>query len=366
MAGVGKGTELMSVSIIAGPAAEALLEKLDASHRKSFVLFQPGVHSKPEEIVARLRSIAVEGAGTHVLIQCEPERPLMAYAFLFANELADVSRLASAGFAIDAQIFLDCLLDRKATSLSPSFIAEQVEFASDIFLDGAGNASDFELAQSIAAALNPQARVSKVAETDAGAWLDRHRETFDFDGAINGAGWRRLLDTEGSISTGEVTTFSYQARRPFHPDRFSSLLQKELRGVFRAKGFFWLATRMDQVGGLNLAGSELQCMSAGHWWATRDRQARESGMPARTQKEWREPFGDRRQSFAVMALNVSRETLQGQFDSCLLNDDEMAGGEHAWRNFTDPFPSWEAHAPPHHHDHECDHDHGSHEHDCCG
>jgi hypothetical protein len=122
---------------------------------------------------------------------------------------------------------------------------------------------------------------------------------------------------------------------------------------------------MDDVGGLNLAGSELQCSSAGHWWATRDAQTRDTEMSARSRKEWQEPFGDRRQSFALMAMNVGQDTLQNQLDSCLLTDDEMAGGEQMWGAFSDPFPSW-AHTHVHHHDHECDHDHDSHEHDCCG
>lgn len=354
----------MSVSIIAGPASDAVLERFGPVGSKRFEVCKPSPRSKPEEIVARLRSIAQSGEVTHLIIQCETDRPLMAYAFLFADELADVSRLASGAFAIDAGMLLDCLLNRKGTSLSPSFIAEQMEFASDIFLDGATDASDFALAQSIAIALNPRARVSPVAETDVEKWLGRLTTAFDVDEAINGAGWRKLLDMDDS-SSNSVTAFGYHARRPFHPERFSTLLQKGLAGVFRAKGFFWLATRMEEVGGLNLAGSELQCMSAGRWWATRDAQTRESEMPSRTRKEWQDPFGDRRQSFAVMALNVSRDALQTQFDSCLLSDDEMAGGAEAWRTFTDPFPSWAAHAHEHHHDHECDHDHGSHDHDCC-
>jgi G3E family GTPase len=348
----------MSVSIIAGTASDAVLAKLGPIDSKQ--VFQPSHHSKPEEIVARLRSIAQSGEVAHLIIQCEPDRPLMAYAFLFTDELADVSRLVSAGFAIDAGVLLDCLLDRKLTSLSPSLIAEQMEFASDVFLDGA----DVAVAQSIAKTLNPCARVSSVI--NAATWLDGRSTALDFDEAINGAGWRKLLDGEDSSSNENVTAFGYHARRPFHPERFSNLLQKGLRGVFRAKGFFWLATRMEEVGGLNLAGSELQCMSAGHWWAARDVQTRESEMPERTRKEWQEPFGDRRQSFAVMALSVSRDALERQFDSCLLSDDEMNGGEEAWRNFPDPFPSWAAHAHQHHHDHECDHDHGSHDHDCCG
>ena len=147
----------MSVSIIAGPASDAVLEKLGPIDPDRFALFQPSSQSKPEEIIARLRSIADKGDVTHLVIQCDAERPLMAYAFLFADELANVYRLASAGFAIDAGTLLDCLLDRKATSLSPSFIAEQIEFAGEIFLSGADNAPDFELAQSVATALNPHA-----------------------------------------------------------------------------------------------------------------------------------------------------------------------------------------------------------------
>jgi G3E family GTPase len=358
----------MSVSIIAGPASDGVLEKLGEIEPKKFAIFQSSPHAEPEEIVARLRSIADKVEVDRLIIQCDTARPLMAFAFLFAGELAKVSRLTSCGFAIDAGILLDALLGRKAAPVSPSLVAEQIEFANDIFLDGAVDAPDFALAQSIVLALNPRARVSSLTEVSLVQWIGGPATSFDLEEAINAAGWRKLLDSEENSSSGKVTTLGYHARRPFHPERFSTLLQKGLAAVFRAKGFFWLATRMEEVGGLNLAGSELQCMSAGHWWATRDAQTRESKMPTRTRKEWQEPFGDRRQSFAVMALNVSQDALQHQFDSCLLSDDEMAGGEEMWRSFADTFPSWAAHAHAQHHDHdhECGHDHSSHEHDCCG
>src|SRR6476469_6581809 len=99
------GTELTSVSIVAGPAADAVLEKFGPATPERFAVFQPSPHSKPEEIVAQLRSIVEKGEVAHLVIRCEAERPLMAYAFLFADELADVAQLASAGFAIDAGIF---------------------------------------------------------------------------------------------------------------------------------------------------------------------------------------------------------------------------------------------------------------------
>jgi hypothetical protein len=68
-----------------------------------------------------------------------------------------------------------------------------------------------------------------------------------------------------------------------------------------------------------------------------------------------------------MALDLDRATLQSQLDACLLTDAELAGGPDSWKEFADPSLSWspDAHADHHHHHHECDHGHGSEQHDCC-
>jgi G3E family GTPase len=360
----------MSVSIIAGPSAGKVIDKLREIDAKISSVFEPDPHSTPEQIISELRRIANKGELGCLIVRCEADRSAMAYASLFADRspaaLTNVSRLISAAFAIEAATLLDALLDRKPTALSPCFIAEQIEFVNDIFLEGDGTGSDFELTASIINALNPRARILPLAGTNQSAWINQQAGGFDFEDALNGAGWRKLLDEESSSRRGKVTAFGYHARRPFHPQRFRTLLQEGLPGLFRAKGFFWIATRMDEVGGLNLAGSELQCASAGQWWAARDARLREAEMPARTRREWREPFGDRRQSFAVMALGIDRCALQGQLESCLLTEEEMTGGEEAWRRFADPFPSWSMHVHHHDHDGECDHDHGADEHPCCG
>jgi G3E family GTPase len=360
---------MMSVLIVAGPAARIATAKVRSRAARSRV-FEPTPGSNPDQIIEHIRTIAQEGEINHLVIQCEATRPIMAYASLFADPsgvLARISRLTTVAFAIESAALLDLLLNRKATSTSPCFLAEQLEFVTDILLDGAANDPDLPLARTIAEVLNPHARIVPVTEL---ALTGQGDETapFDFQKALEGAGWWELIDGEASPATGrsEVAAFGYRARRPFRPERLWTLLETGLPGSFRAKGFFWLATRMDEVGGLNLAGAEIQCASAGHWWAARDAHVRDSEMPERTRKEWQEPFGDRRQSFAMMARGVGRDALQHQLDRCLLTDEEMAGGPDSWRSFTDPFPSWSAHAHTHEHDHECDHDHGSHDHDCCG
>jgi len=383
----GKDTGLMSVSIVGGPAVAALLHEVGASQTnrrtglltstnrstpfKELTVFPLPPGSDPNRIVDEIRSVAEAGAVDHLIIECEPDRPPMAYASLFLpgdnapRSLTEVSRLTATAFAINSAHLLRALLDRETESESPSFIAEQIEFVSDVFLEGASADGDFELARSIAQALNPHTRVAPLTHSAVETWCDLGVTAFDFNAALAGAGWQRLLDGEPSMRSAEkkITAFAYRARRPFHPDRFWNLLQHQLRDVFRAKGFFWLATRMDGVGGLNLAGSELHCGTAGEWWAARDERARQAEMPERSRKEWREPFGDRRQSFAIIALDTDRNTLQAQLDACLLTEAEMAGGPNNWFHFADPFPSWSPHA--HAHDHACDHDNGSEEHDCC-
>jgi G3E family GTPase len=361
---------MMSVSIVAGPAARVVTDRIRSGVARSRV-FEPISGSSPDRIIGQITTFAQDGETDHLIIQCEVDRPIMAYASLFADPsgaLASLCRLTTAAFAIKSATFLDLLLNRKATSESPCFMAEQLEFVTDILFDGAANDPDLSLARVIAETLNPRARIVPLTESAPIAFQDQAAAPFDFEKALEGAGWRKLLDEETSrpAGDGEVTAFGYRARRPFHPERLWALLQTGLSGLFRAKGFLWLATRMDEVGGLNLAGAEIQCTSAGHWWAARDAQARDRDMPERTRQEWQEPFGDRRQSFAVMAHGVGRDALQHQLDDCLLTEQEMAGGPEPWRNLPDPFPSWFAHGHTHHHDHECDHDHDAHDHDCCG
>ena len=383
----GKDAALLSVSIAAGPAITALLNAVgvaETAHRTGVLTSSkantPGdltafplpSGSDPNRIISEIEAIAGQHAVDHLIVECEPDRPPMAYASLFAADdlsktLNKVSRLTNIAFAIQPAAFLGAILDHEPNPLPACFVAEQMEFVSHIFLDGVPGDPEFDRARSIALVLNPRAQVSPLALAAVEMWRNNSPAPFDFEAALNGAGWRQLLDAEEPIFAPDtkITAFGYRARRPFHPERFWNLLQKNWGDVCRAKGFFWLATRMNDVGGLNLAGSELHCASAGVWWAARDPGSRESEMPERTRAEWNEPFGDRRQSFAVMALGVDPSTLQSSLDACLLTDPEMAEGTDHWNEFTDPFPSWSSHAHAHHHDHDCDHHHGSEEHDCC-
>ena len=361
-------TGLLSVSIVAGPLANALVAR---SKLAPGILVEQPSGANPGQIIARITSLATQPGVEGLVIQCEPERPPMAYASLFAEGVAKVARLQTSAFAIEVTTFLDSILDRAANPVPACFMTEQIEFVDRIVFDN--GSPDFDLARSIALTLNPRAQVSRLGDVDEKWWQATPDHSFDFNASLAAAGWRRLLEDAEAKPTldGRVTALGYSARRPFHPERFSNFIRQKSQSVFRAKGFFWLASRMDEVGGLNLAGADLHCSSAGSWWATRDAQSREAEMPEHARQQWREPFGDRRQALGLMALEVDRETLKSAIDACLLSDAEMNQGPESWRNFPDPFPSWshdhQAHAHSHQHDGECDHDHDhdSDDHHCC-
>ncbi|HEY8834168.1 MAG TPA: GTP-binding protein, partial [Chthoniobacterales bacterium] len=278
------------MSIVAGPSVTALLETISAgptsgrtgllSSRKTdepskgLILFQLAPDSDPSRIVEEIRKIAGTRSIDRLVIECEADRPPMAYASLFAvpEALNDVAQLTEVAFAIQPNSLLAAILGHGTNSLPACFVAEEIEFVSDLFLEGVPGDKDFDLARSIGSALNPRTQIVPLSSRDVQRWHERRDTAFDFEAALNGAGWRQLLEIKQPtlISDKRITAFGYRARRPFHPERFWNLLQEDLRAVFRAKGFFWLATRMDEVGGLNLAGTELHCALAGAWWAARD------------------------------------------------------------------------------------------------
>ena len=54
-----------------------------------------------------------------------------------------------------------------------------------------------------------------------------------------------------------ISSFSYGARRPFHPAKFFAFLHdtKTYGTLLRSKGYFWLATRPEYAGQWSQAGA---------------------------------------------------------------------------------------------------------------
>jgi len=386
------GLRLLPVSILFGPAARSLTNRIAADKSGLAVLTRAGKElpgpapvvlsllsqDDPAEIIERVTALSQNSLIDRLIIECSAETSPLAFASLFLpqddphRDLSQVTRLASITLAINANSVVDLLIhEKEAPGLaSACVLADEIEVADSITFEDEVDSTTVDSLTSICRILNPRAKVSAISAASSKRLFNN--ADFDFAAAFEGAGWRKLIDGEGAADGGPegATSLVYRARRPFHPERFWSLLQGPFRGVFRAKGFFWLATRNDAVGGLNYAGGECRHAPAGQWWAVRGDL---SNMPERTKKEWAEPFGDRRQAIAFMGLEFDRDALKQQLDACLLRDLEMVGDPHAWNGLPDPFPSWSKHSHHHEcnhddghdHDHDCGHEHESQDHSCC-
>jgi G3E family GTPase len=382
-------SQLLPVSILAGPSARQILQDVvsrDANCRfglltGSPVCFQtvgdqlmvePLVAASaggydPLRIKAQISAVAEKALINHLIIECDSKTHPIALASLFLPDGSDgqpfseVARLSSIGLAIDSETLLSSIVNGNHAPgvTSPCILADQIECADVIVLNGEPADQEFRLARAVVSALNPSGRVISRSREETTPKLFDATRSFDFEAVFAGAGWRKLMEGEPDVRHSDegVTMFVYRARQPFHPEKFWNLIQTPFPGVFRAKGFFWLATRMSLVGGLNIAGLECHYSPAGQWWAAHDRDD-DSGpaeVPERLKKEWAEPFGDRRQAIAFMGIGMNSGELSARLDACLLSASEMKSGEHSWAMLPDPFPSWSARA----HDHDCD------DHDCC-
>ena len=321
----------------------------------------------PGRIRAQIAAVAEKALVDHLIIECDSKTHPITFASLFlpdggdGQRFSEIARLSSILLAVDSETLLGSIVrgNRAPGVTSPCILADQIECADVIVLNGEPADRDFMLARAVASALNPRGRIVQRSRETTPPKLLEAGISFDFEAACAGAGWRKVMEEEPGVRRGDqgVTAFVYRARRPFHPEKFWNLIQSPFPGVFRAKGFFWLATRMSIVGGLNIAGSECHYSPAGQWWAAKARanHSDHPEIPDRLKKEWAEPFGDRRQAIAFMGIDVNSTDLSARLDACLLDESEMKSGERSWAMLPDPFQGWVAKA----HDHECE------DHDCC-
>jgi len=290
-----------------------------------------------------LRSVAWRGkAALTLLIESTGISEPMPVAATFdfraedSTSLADVARLDTKVTVVDAPAFLrdyassDSLAARGEGDgrMLVDLLVEQVEFADVLLLNKADLVTPEELARrdGILATFNPGAKI--VSATHGRVPLDEVLDTgyFDFTRAQQAAGWLQALSGQHlpeSVEFG-ITNFVYRARRPFHPARFHALINSDLPGAIRAKGYFWLATRMAWAESWQLAGSVGRHAAAGFWFAA----VPEERWPADPQwregvrKLWQGEYGDQRQEVVFIGIGMEEKRLRAALDACLLTDAE--------------------------------------------
>lgn len=224
---------------------------------------------------------------------------------------------------------------------------DQVEFANVIVINKIDLVPPEEHAElnAILRKLNPSARIMTTERGKAPLSEILATNLFDMEKARTSAGWIQELKRIHTPETEEyaIGSFVLRARRPFHRERFWNFVHNDWRGLLRSKGFFWLATRNDIVGGWSQAGGSAEHRPAGIWWAAvpKDHWPTQKEVRDYIEREWHSPYGDRRQELVFIRQDLPKVEMLAALQGCLLDDQEMTTAADQWKTqFSDPFASW--------------------------
>ena len=317
-----------------------------------------------EDLLIEVQRLAQMGRFDYLVIESTGiSEPLpVAETFTFEDEdgvaLGEYARLDTMVTVVDAVNFLHQFnstesLQEVGQSLGEdderslvNLLTDQVEFCDVLILNktDAVSQEDLEQLRSILKALNPEADVIETQYSRVPLKRVLNTGKFDFEKASQSALWLKEARGDHVPETEhyKINSCVFRSERPFHPQRFANWCEFDWQGLVRAKGFFWLATRMESVGELAQAGQLLHLSPAGAWWCDipKDEWPEEVHLQAR-EEQWSEPYFDRRQELVLIGVDLDVKEIQEALESCLLTDLEFLAGPKTWSLLPDPFPEWE-------------------------
>jgi len=317
-----------------------------------------------EDLLVEVNRLAREGRFDQLVIESTGiAEPLpVAETFTFADDegrsLADVARLDTMVTVIDAFNFLNDYgseesihsrgesLGEDDTRSVVDLLIEQVEFCDVLVINKIDLIDDEQQRRLLGMlrSLNPGAKVVTAQFGRVPLSEVLNTGLFDFAKAAQSPGWLKELRGEHTPETEEygITSFAYRARRPFHPARFAQVMENELAGVVRSKGYFWLASRPEFAGSWSHAGGVARQGLAGSWWASipRERWPEDEESLQFIMANWLEEVGDARQELVFIGMEMDEARLRAQLDAALLTDREMAEGPERWTRYDDPIDPW--------------------------
>ena len=320
-----------------------------------------------EDLLEEVTKLAQEGRFDYLVIESTGiSEPLpVAETFTFADEdgvsLSDVADLDTMVTVVDGVNFLkdydeakylqdtgESLGEEDERSVA-DLLVDQVEFADVILVSKTdlASSSDIERLTAILRTLNTDAKIVPISQGQVDINQVLSTGLFNFERAQQAPGWLKEMRGEHVPEAEEygIASFTYEARRPFHPEKFHQFLHgtDKYGKLIRSKGYFWLASRPEFAGQWSQAGGIARYGFAGMFWKA----IPEKNWPtdeeylASIKKSWVEPFGDMRQELVFIGQSLDQYAMTQALDDCLLSEDELLRGKEYWATLQDPFPVWE-------------------------
>tara|TARA_B100000767_G_scaffold29821_1_gene25790 strand:- start:135 stop:1424 length:1290 start_codon:yes stop_codon:yes gene_type:complete len=320
-----------------------------------------------EDLLEEVTKLAQEKRFDYLVIESTGiSEPLpVAETFTFADEngvsLSDVANLDTMVTVVDAINFLKDYdeakyLQETGESLGEGdersvadLLVDQVEFADVILISKTDLASSSEVQRltAILKALNTRAKIVPISQGKIDIEQVLDTGLFNFEHAQQAPGWLKEMRGEHVPETEEygIASFSYEARRPFHPQKFHDFLHDTERfgKLIRSKGYFWLGSRPEYAGQWSQAGGIAHHGFAGMFWKAvpKTNWPADAEYLASIEKQWVEPFGDMRQELVFIGQGLDQTGMTQALDACLLSEDEVLRGKAYWTTLRDPFPEWQ-------------------------
>ncbi|MGS2716867.1 zinc metallochaperone GTPase ZigA [Eionea flava] len=319
-----------------------------------------------EDLLLEVNKLAKDGRFDYLVIESTGiSEPLpVAETFTFADEegvsLSDVSTLDTMVTVVDAVNFLNDYdeaqsLQDKGEHLGDEddrsvadLLVDQVEFADVILVSKTDlvDTTEQERLIAILKTLNTSASIIPIQNGKVELKEVLNTGLFDFEKAQQAPGWLQEMRGEHVPETEEygIGSFSYTARKPFHPEKFYNFLHntKQHGKLIRSKGYFWLASQPEFAGQWSQAGGIARYGFGGMFWKSvpKENWPTDADYLASIEKNWVEPFGDMRQELVFIGQGLDQQKIIEQLDHCLLSDEELLQGKAFWKTLADPFPSW--------------------------
>ena len=227
-------------------------------------------------------------------------------------------------------------------------LVEQVEFCDILLLNKCDLVDESTLAQveSTLEVLQPRAEIVRTehGRIDPDTVIETGR--FDFEDASRSAGWIQELEQEHQSAAEEhgVTSFVFESRRPFHPERFAELLDGFPEAVVRAKGHFWIASREDEALTVNVAGQSIRIAPGGQWVDSLPPEERREQLAddPELKAAWHDRWGDRNNRLVLIGTEMDHESLRADLEDCMLEGDRPEDPS----VYDDRFPEFEFEEEP--------------------
>jgi G3E family GTPase len=320
-----------------------------------------------EDLLIEVRALAEAGKFDYLVIESTGiSEPLpVAETFTFADEdgvsLSDIATLDTMVTVVDAVNFLKDYNTAKSIKEAGESLGEddernvadllvdQVEFADLLLISKIDLVTEAELNElkAILRSLNSMAEIIPMERGQVPNEKLLGTGLFDFEKARQAPGWLAEMRGEHTPETEEygIASFSFVARKPFHPQRFYDVLHstEQYGKLIRSKGYFWLASRPQFAGQWSQAGGIAQYGFAGMFWRAVPKQhwPTDEASLATIMENWHEPFGDMRQELVFIGQNLDQAAMTQALEAALLTNEELVLGKDAWEAMTDPFPAWQ-------------------------